>query len=137
MRVLAPADGPGMFLVLNVPKPPFDDARVRKAVAHAIKRDEIVKAAFVGRGSGLAHLPIPKASEFFNPEHENGWKYDPDLAKKLLAEAGHPNGFACSLLSTAQYGMHKDTAEVVQQNVAAVGIKAELNLPGLATPVTP
>jgi ABC-type transport system substrate-binding protein len=129
-------DGPCMYLVFNVTKPPFDDARVRKAVAHAIKRDEIVKAAFFGRGSGLAHLPIPKASEFFNPEYENGWRYDPDLAKKLLAEAGHPNGFSCSLLSTAQYGMHKDSAEVVQQNIAAVGIKAELNLPDWATRVT-
>lgn len=129
-------DGPYMYLVFNGTKPPFNDARVRKAIAHAIKRDEIVKAAFFGRGSALAHLPIPKASAFFNPELENGWKYDPALAKKLLAEAGHPDGFSCSLLSTAQYGMHKDTAEVVQQNVAAVGIKAELNLPDWATRVT-
>lgn len=128
-------DGPYMYLIFNATKPPFDDARVRKAVAHAIKREEIVKAAFYGRGSPLAHLPIPKASEFFNPEHENAWKYDPALTKKLLAEAGHPNGFTCSFLSTAQYGMHKDSAEVVQQNLAAVGIKAELNLPDWATRV--
>jgi peptide/nickel transport system substrate-binding protein len=129
-------DGPYMYLIFNATKPPFNDARVRKAVAHAIKREDIVKAAFFGRGSGLAHLPIPKASEFFNPEHENGWGYDPALAKKLLAEAGHPNGFTCSFLSTAQYGMHKDSAEVVQQHVAAIGIKAELNLPDWATRVT-
>jgi peptide/nickel transport system substrate-binding protein len=129
-------DGPYMYLIFNATKPPFNDARVRKAVAHAVKRDEVVKAAFYGRGSGLAHLPIPKASEFFNPEHENGWKYDPDLARKLLADAGHANGFTCSFLSTAQYGMHKDSAEVVQQNLAAIGIKAELNLPDWATRVT-
>jgi ABC-type transport system substrate-binding protein len=129
-------DGPYMYLVFNAGKPPFNDARVRKAVAHAIKRDEIVKAAFFGRGSALAHLPIPRASDYFNPEHENGWAHDPALAKKLLAEAGHPEGFACSLLSTAQYGMHKDSAEVVQQNLAAIGIKAELNLPDWATRVT-
>jgi peptide/nickel transport system substrate-binding protein len=128
-------DGPYMYLIFNANKPPLNDARVRKAVAHAIKREEIVKAAFFGRGSPLAHLPLPKASEYFNAEYENAWNYDPALAKKLLAEAGHPDGFACSLLSTAQYGMHKDTAEVVQQNLAAVGIKVELNLPDWATRV--
>ena len=128
-------DGPFMYLVFNGAKPPFNDARVRNAVAHAIKRDEIVKAAFFGRGSALAHLPIPAQSAFFNPGLNDGWRYDPALAKKLLAEAGHPNGFACSFLSTAQYGMHKDTAEVVQQNLADVGIQAELNLPDWATRV--
>ena len=129
-------DGPFMYLLFNGTRPPFNDARVRKAVAHAVKRDEIVKAAFFGRGSPLAHLPITDASEFFNAELKDGWRYDPALARKLLADAGHPNGFACSFLSTAQYGMHKDSAEVVQQNLAAIGIKAELNLPDWATRVT-
>jgi len=128
-------DGPFMYLVFNGSRPPFNDARVRKAVAHAIKRDEIVKAAFFGRGSTLEHLPITETSEFFNAELKDGWRYDPALAKKLLAEAGHPSGFTCTCLSTAQYGMHKDTAEVVQQNLAAVGIQAELQLPDWATRV--
>ena len=128
-------DGPFMYLVFNGSRPPFNDARVRKAVAHAIKRDEIVKAAFFGRGSILEHLPITETSEFFNAELKDGWRYDPGLAKKLLAEAGHPSGFTCTCLSTAQYGMHKDTAEVVQQNFAAVGIQAELQLPDWATRV--
>jgi ABC-type transport system substrate-binding protein len=128
-------DGPFMYLVFNGSRPPFNDARVRKAVAHAIKRDEIVKAAFFGRGSTLEHLPITETSDFFNPELKDAWRYDPTLAKKLLAEAGHPNGFTCTCLSTAQYGMHKDTAEVVQQNLAAVGIQAELQLPDWATRV--
>jgi peptide/nickel transport system substrate-binding protein len=129
-------DGPFMYLLFNGTRPPFNDARVRRAVAHAIRREDIVKAAFFGRGSPLAHLPITAASEFLNPELVDGWKHDPALAKKLLAEAGHPDGFACGFLSTAQYGMHKDSAEVVQQNLAAIGIKAELNLPDWATRVS-
>jgi peptide/nickel transport system substrate-binding protein len=129
-------DGPFMHLLFNGTRPPFNDARVRKAVGHAIRRDDIVKAAFFGRGSPLAHLPITEASEFFNADLKDAWAYDPALAKELLAQAGHPNGFACSFLSTAQYGMHKDSAEVVQQNLAAVGIKAELNLPDWATRIT-
>jgi ABC-type transport system substrate-binding protein len=129
-------DGPFMYLLFNGTKAPFNDARVRKAVAHAIKREDIVKAAFFGRGSPLTHLPIVDSSEFFNSDLRDGWKYDLTLAKKLLVDAGHPEGFRCSFLSTAQYGMHKDSAEVVQQNLAAVGIKAELNLPDWATRVT-
>lgn len=128
-------DGAFMFLVFNGTRAPFNDHRVRRAVAHAIKRDELVRAAFFGRGSALMQLPVAESSPFYNAEFKEGWKYDPDASKRLLAEAGHANGISCSLLSTAQYGMHKDTAEVVQQHLAAVGIRAELNLPDWATRV--
>jgi len=131
--VLDAVDGPFMYLVFNGAKPPFDDARVRRAVGHAIKREDIVKAAFFGRGTPMAHLPIAAGSEFFNADLNDGWRYDPALARKLLAEAGHGDGFTCSFLSTAQYGMHKDSAEIVQQHLAAVGIQSELNLPDWAT----
>ena len=129
-------DGAFMFFVFNGTRPPFNDARVRKAVAHAIRREELVRAAFFGRGSPLTQLPIPESSPFYNADFKDGWRYDPALSRRLLAEAGHPNGVSCSLLSTAQYGMHKDTAEVAQQHLAAVGIRAELNLPDWATRVT-
>ncbi|MBR0669654.1 ABC transporter substrate-binding protein [Neoroseomonas soli] len=128
-------DGAFMFLVFNGGRPPFNDARVRRAVAHAVKREELVRAAFFGRGSPLMQLPVAESSPYYNAEFKDGWRYDPDLSKRLLAEAGHANGISCSLLSTAQYGMHKDTAEVVQQHLAAVGIRAELNLPDWATRV--
>lgn len=128
-------DGAFMFLVFNGSRAPFNDPRVRKAVAHAVKRDELVRAAFFGRGSALEQLPIAESSPFYNAEYKGAWKYDPDLSKRLLAEAGHAGGISCSLLSTAQYGMHKDTAEVVQQHLAAVGIRAELNMPDWATRV--
>lgn len=128
-------DGPFMYLTFNGSRPPFNDARVRKAVAHAINRDDIVAAAFYGRGAALEHLPIAEKSEFFNADLANGWAYDPELAKKLLAEAGHPTGFSCNLLSTAQYGMHQSTAEVVQAHLSAVGINVTLNLPDWSTRV--
>lgn len=128
-------DGAFMFLVFNGTKGPLADPRVRKAIGHAIRREEIVKAAFFGRGSALQQLPVASSSAYYNAEFKDGWRYDAALAKKLLAEAGYPNGFSCQLLSTAQYGMHKDTAEVVQQHLAAVGIQVQLNLPDWATRV--
>ncbi|MBD2749176.1 peptide ABC transporter substrate-binding protein [Microvirga sp. BT688] len=128
-------DGPFMCLLFNGAKKPFGDPRVRKAIAHSIRREDIVKAAFFGRGTPLAHLPISNDSPFFNADLADGWKYDPTLAKKLLAEAGVGSGFSCNILSTAQYGMLKSTAEVVQQHLAEVGIQAELNLPDWSTRV--
>jgi peptide/nickel transport system substrate-binding protein len=128
-------DGAFMYLVFNGSRPPFNDARVRRAVAHAINREDLVKAAFFGRGSALEHLPIAESSRYYNPEFKTAWRHDPALAKRLLAEAGHGGGLSCSLLSTAQYGMHKDTAEVVQQQLAAVGINVTLNLPDWASRV--
>lgn len=128
-------DGPFMCLLFNGAKEPLGDARVRRAIAHAIRREEIVKAAFFGRGTPLGHLPISKDSPFFNADLQNGWTYDPGLSRKLLAEAGHPNGFSCRLLSTAQFGMLKNTAEVVQQHLGEIGIRTELNLPDWSTRV--
>jgi peptide/nickel transport system substrate-binding protein len=121
--------GPFMYLTFNGTTGPFKDAKVRLAAAHAIKRDQLVSAAFYGRGAPLAGLPIPPSSPFFDKARSVGWAYDPAKSKALLAEAGMPNGFSCTLLSTAQYGMMKDTAEIVQQNLADVGIQAKLFLP--------
>ena len=127
-------DGPFMALSFNG-NGPFKDKRVRQAVAYAIKREEIVNAAFFGRGNPLQGLPIAPGTPFFDAAAAKHWSYDPDKAKALLKDAGVGAGFATTLLSTAQYGMHKSTAEVVQQNLATVGINVTLNLPDWATRV--
>lgn len=133
--VLDVVEGPFMYLTFNGARPPFDDARVRRAVAHAVRREDIVDAAFFGRGAPLAHLPISDASPFHNPEFADAWSYDPERAKRLLAEAGHPEGFDCTMLSTAQYGMHSSTAEIAQAYLSMIGINARLDMPDWATRV--
>lgn len=128
-------EGPFMYVVFNASKPPFDDPRVRRAVAHAVNRDDIVKAVFFGRGKKLEGVPIVEGTPWWDKELAEGWKYDPARAKALLAQAGFPDGFQTTLLATAQYSMHKDTAEIVQQHLAAIGIKCELRLPDWPTRV--
>lgn len=128
-------EGPFMDVLFNGTKPPFNDPRVRRAVAHAVKRDDIVKAAFFGRGKPLEGVPIVEGTPWWDKELAHGWNYDPARAKALLTEAGHPNGFQTTLLATAQFGMHKDTAEIVQQYLAAIGIQCELQLPDWSTRV--
>jgi len=134
--VLQSTPGPFMYLTFNAKVKPFDDARVRQAIAHAIRRDEIIKAAFFGRGSPIEGLPLTEGTEFYDAQLALGWPYDPAKAKSLLAAAGVGSGFSCKLLATAQYGMHKDTAAVVQQHLAEIGIQAELALPDWPTRVT-
>lgn len=129
-------DGPFMYLLFNGSRPPFNDPKVRRAVAHAIRRDDIVRSVFFGRGSPLQQLPLAASSPYYNPEYKDGWAYDPALSKRLLAESGHPNGFSCTLLATSQYGMHKGSAEIVQQHLAAIGVTAQLSLADWATTVT-
>ena len=128
-------EGPFMYLTFNGARPPFDNPLVRRAVAHAIRREDIVDAAFYGRGAPLAHLPISSASPFYTAAHADAWAYDPERAKSLLAEAGFPDGFDCTLLSTAQYGMHTATAEISQAYLSMIGINATLDLPDWATRV--
>lgn len=134
--VLDTVDGPFMYLVFNMKQGPFTNAKLRQAVAYAVRREDIVKAAFFGRGSTLGGLPIPKGSPFYDGGLQSHWKTDPARGRALLAEAGMPGGFHANLLSSAQYGMHKDTAEVVQQSLAAIGIEVELNLPDWSTRIT-
>ncbi|KFC70452.1 ABC-type dipeptide transport system, periplasmic component precursor [Bosea sp. LC85] len=129
-------EGPFMDILFNGTKPPFNDPRVRRAIAHAVKRDDIVKAAFFGRGKPLEGLPIVEGTPWYDKELAHGWNYDPARAKALLAEAGFANGFQSTLLATSQFGMHKDTAEVVQQHLAAIGIQCELQLPDWSTRVS-
>ena len=125
-------DGPFMGLNFNGTSGPFKDVRLRQAVAHAVRREEIVQAAFFGRGSNLEGLPILPSSPYFSAERSKYWKYDPNKARKLMAEAGVAKGFSCTLLSTAQYGMHKSTAEIVQAHLGELGIEVKLNLPDWA-----
>ena len=124
-----------MDILFNGSKPPFNDKRVRQAVAHAVKREDIVRVAFYGRGRALEGVPIEPGTPYYDETLAHGWAYDPARAKALLAEAGFGGGFSTTLLSTAQYGMHKDTAEIVQQYLGAIGINAELKLPDWPTRV--
>lgn len=117
-----------MYLVFNLKEGPFTDPRVRRAVAHAIRREDIVQAVFLGYGGVLDGAPIPETSPYFVKDLEHLWPYDPDRAKALLKEAGAENVEA-TLLSSSTYGFHKDTAEIVQQHLSAVGMNVKLNLP--------
>jgi len=128
--------GPFMDILFNGTRPPFDNPLVRRAVAHAVRREDIVRAAFSGRGKVLEGMPIFEGTPWFDAELSRGHAYDPARSRALLAEAGHGSGFATTLLATSAFNMHKDTAEIVQQYLVAVGIRAELRLVDWSTRVS-
>lgn len=127
--------GPFMFVLFNTTSGPFANVKVRQAVGYAIQRADVIKAAFAGYGEELAGFPNPEGSPFDLKDPAAQWTFDPEKAKALLTEAGYPNGFECRLLATSTYGMHQDTASVVQAYLQMIGINATLALPEWASRV--
>jgi len=103
------------------PKSPFHDVRVRKAFSYAVDNRELAK---VGYGYYIpTDQPWPPDSPWYNPK-VIGYPYDPEKAKKLLQEAGYPNGFKTKLIIVA--GGEKDTVVAMQDMLKRVGIEAEI-----------
>ena len=112
------------FLV-NVTQPPFDDVRVRQAMNYAIDREKIRQTAFHGEANMIVE-PYPETSWAYAPDLAEYYTYDPEKARELLAEAGYPDGFETQMLIRGASGPYLDMAQVFQQDLADVGIVAEL-----------
>ena len=110
------------YITMNVKMKPFDDVKVRQAVNMAINKDRIVQ--IINGRAVPANQPLPPSMPGYIKDFA-GYKYDPEAAKKLLAEAGHPDGFETEL-----FVMNTDPqpriAQAIQQDLAAIGIKASL-----------
>jgi peptide/nickel transport system substrate-binding protein len=128
--------GPFMDILFNGTRPPFDNPLVRRAVAHAVRRDDIVRVAFSGRGKPLEGMPVVEGTPWWDAELSRGHNYDPERARALLSQAGFANGLSTTLLTTGAFNMHKDSAEVAQQYLAAIGIRAELRVVDWSTRVS-
>jgi len=116
------------FLGINRAHEPFDDLRVRQAVAMAINKAELVQAFYP---------PTAEVATQFVPPHIFGhtdglevWPYDPEQARELLVQAGYPNGFQTTLwvmaISRPYFPNPDRVGEALQENLAAVGIQAEI-----------
>ncbi len=124
--------GPFMALQFNTQSGPFSKPEVRQAVAYAIDRQAVINTAFNGVGTPIYGPPIPHGYMGYSEANARYFTHDPAKAKKMLADAGYPDGFEVRLLSTAQYDFHQNTAVVVQSDLAKIGIKVKLDLPDWA-----
>jgi len=114
--------GDVIYISLNCELPPFNDARVRRAMNHAVDKQRILKT-MLNRGS-VAHGLLTPVNKSYN-EKMAPYPYDPDKARELLAEAGYAKGFETELVVAADSELFMKAALVVQRDLAAVGVKVE------------
>jgi ABC-type transport system substrate-binding protein len=110
------------YVTLNTKVKPFDNVKVRQAVNMAVNKDRITRL-LNGRATA-ANQPLPPLMPGYDKAY-SGYDYDVEKAKALLAEAGLPDGFETVLYSTNTDPQPR-VAQAIQQDLAAIGVKAEL-----------
>ena len=99
------------------------DLRIRKAIAHAINRQDIIDGAMFGYGTPIGTHFAPHHPDYLDLTDNS--KFDPDLSRKLLAEAGFPDGLKLSLkLPPPSYA--RRGGEIIASQLRAVGIETEI-----------
>lgn len=114
------------YMALNFNSPPLNDRRVRQAIAYAIDRDLICEVAEFGLCTPIQGPTGPGSPWYFDYAP---YTRDVEKAKALLAEAGYPDGFTIRIMPTITYDFTMRSAQVVQQQLAEVGITLELIAP--------
>ena len=114
------------YLALNENIEPLGDVRVRRAIQMAIDRQTILDSVYSGDGS-LVDGIYPEGLIGYSADNQGWLTYDPEGAKALLAEAGYADGFAMELASDSSTSASVLLVlQIIQQNLADVGIQAEI-----------
>lgn len=112
------------ILSTNNKQPPLDNLNVRKAIAHAIDRQAIIDGAMFGYGTPIGSHFAPHNPDYVDLTGNSA--YDPELSKKLLAEAGYADGFTTTLkLPPPSYA--RRGGEIIAAQLRAVGIETEIS----------
>jgi peptide/nickel transport system substrate-binding protein len=118
-------------LLVNSDDPVLRDVRVRRALGHAIGRNEIVQANTGGR-SRVNSSAVPVASEHHTSLHDIWFAYDPNRARELLRTAGY-RGEPVRIQTNRRYKNMFDNAVVIQAMLQAAGMNAQLEVMDWAT----
>jgi peptide/nickel transport system substrate-binding protein len=119
------------YIGMNVTKPPFDNPKVRQAVAYAIPYQKIMDVVLFGLANPMFGAPADKVTEVAWPQPT---KYSTDMAKAkaLLTEAGYADGFETTISFDLGFaGVNEPLCVLVQESLAQLGIKTTINkIPG-------
>jgi ABC-type transport system substrate-binding protein len=111
------------YVAINTTRGPLKDVRVRRALNHAVDVRTLLSTVMAGRGVLAAGSLPPGILGYDSTRAPYG--HDPDQAKRLLADAGYPDGFAIKLWRTQRAELAR-LAQSIQQSLAEVGIRAEI-----------
>lgn len=123
-KVLAGASTSDVILSTNNKAKPFDNLKVRQAMAHAIDRKMILDLGMSGFGTPIGSHWSPAAPYYV--DLVNTYPYDPEKSKKLLAEAGYPDGFEAVLKVPGKYAYSVRAGEVIVDQFSRVGIRLKM-----------
>jgi glutathione transport system substrate-binding protein len=113
------------YLSMNTQQKPFDNPKVRQAIAYAINKEALVKVAFSGYAvpaKGIAPAGVEYHVDI------GPWPYDVAKAKQLMAEAGYPNGFETELWSAYNHSIAQKVTQFLQQQLQQIGIRTKITL---------
>jgi peptide/nickel transport system substrate-binding protein len=113
-----------VVLAMNNARKPYRDVRVRRAMTHGINKQDVLKGAMFGMGKILGSNVDP-----LNPYYvdvSGAMPYDPARARKLLAEAGYPNGFDTVLKVAPQYYYTVRAGEIIAANLKQIGVNVKI-----------
>ncbi len=113
-----------VILAMNNSRKPYADVRVRRAITHAINKQDVLKGAMFGLGRILGSNVDPLNPYFV--DLAGAMPYDPAKAKKLLVEAGYPNGFETVLKVSPQYYYTVRSGEIIANQLQKVGVRVKI-----------
>lgn len=118
-----------MFLAMSPKYKPWDNKLLRQAVAYAVDRDKIITTILQGQAVRLDG-PIGPGQYGYDPNLKPKYTYDPEKARKLVVQAGFPNGVDVDFYTpVVRYTLDKQIAEAMVAMLHAVGIRARLQTP--------
>ncbi|BAJ75003.1 ABC-type dipeptide transport system, periplasmic component [Microbacterium testaceum StLB037] len=112
--------------------PQLADVKVRQAINMAFDREALLQSLQTGYGT-VTEQVFPKTSVAYDESLDSTYPYDPAAAKKLLADAGYPNGFTLNMMSTPAF---QQTFDLVAQQLSDIGITVNYTDPGTGNFIT-
>lgn len=107
---------------LNHAVEPLNNEFVRKALCHALDREQVFAMVADGHGTAVGSSIYPNFRKYFLPELAELYPHDVEKAKALLKEAGYENGFPLTITVSSEHQPHMDAAQIVAEQFRAIGV---------------